>query len=86
MRVRYVSTYVIQDEVGLHARPAGLLAKEAKKYASEIKIASKGKEAEAGKIMALMALGVKKGEEVVITVAGPDEEMAAAELELFLMR
>ena len=28
--------YVITDEVGLHARPAGLLAKEAKNYASKI--------------------------------------------------
>ena len=30
--------YVITDEVGIHARPAGLLVKEAKKYASKIVI------------------------------------------------
>ena len=28
--------YVIKDEVGIHARPAGLLVKEAKKYESKI--------------------------------------------------
>ena len=31
-------SYVIKDEVGIHARPAGLLVKEAKKYQSKIKI------------------------------------------------
>ena len=30
--------YVITDEVGIHARPAGILVKEAKKYASTIRI------------------------------------------------
>ena len=39
--------YVIKDEVGIHARPAGILAKEAKKYDSVIKIHFNGKEAEA---------------------------------------
>ena len=30
--------YVITDEVGIHARPAGLLVKEAKKYESAVTI------------------------------------------------
>ena len=29
-------SYIIKDEIGLHARPAGLLAKEAKKYQSTV--------------------------------------------------
>ena len=42
--------YVIKDEVGIHARPAGLLVKEAKKYQSKVSITKDGKSAEATKI------------------------------------
>ena len=51
--------YVITDEVGIHARPAGMLVKEAKKYASDIMINKAGKKADAKKLMMLMTLGVK---------------------------
>ena len=35
--------YTIKDELGIHARPAGLLVKEAKKYESECTITKDGK-------------------------------------------
>ena len=54
--------YTITDEVGIHARPAGLLVKEAKNCYSVIKVTKDGKSAEAKKLMALMGLGVKKGD------------------------
>ena len=53
--------YVITDEVGIHARPAGLLVKEAKKYESKIVLSKDGRKAEATKLMAVMGLGVKCG-------------------------
>lgn len=74
-------TYVITDEVGLHARPAGLLAKEAKKYQSTITLHANGKEAVASKLMAVM--GVKKDDTVQVCIEGDDEEIAAQELEQF---
>lgn len=52
--------YVITDEIGIHARPAGMLAKEAKAFSSKIKIEANGKAAEVTKLMAVMQLGVKK--------------------------
>ena len=42
-------SYEIKDAIGIHARPAGLLAKEAKKYESKIVIKKEGKSAEATK-------------------------------------
>lgn len=75
--------YVITDEVGLHARPAGMLAGEAKKFQSKIKITVGEKSAEATKLMAVMGLGIKKGTEVIVTVEGEDEEKAAASMERF---
>lgn len=68
--------YVIKDEVGIHARPAGLLVKEAKKYKSKITLAKDGKSAEATKLMAVMGLGVKCGQTVEVSIEGADEETA----------
>lgn len=76
-------SYVIQDELGIHARPAGMLAKEAKKYESVSKIKKGEKEVGLSQLMMLMGLGVKKGEEVTITVEGSDEETACEALQNF---
>ena len=76
--------YTITDPVGIHARPAGILAKEAKQYESVIKIVNKdGKAAEAKKLMALMGLGIKQVDTVTVTVEGGDEEAIAAKIEEF---
>ena len=69
--------YTITDPVGLHARPAGVLAKEAKKYTSIISITKGEKTVDARKLMAIMGMGVKQGDTVTVTIDGPDEETAA---------
>jgi len=69
-------TYTIKDEVGIHARPAGVLVKEAKKFQSKIVINKDGKTAEAKKLMAVMGLGVKCGESVDVEISGEDEDAA----------
>lgn len=75
--------YVITDEVGIHARPAGMLVKEAKKYESSVMIVKGEKKADAKKLMVLMGLGVKCGEEVTVEVEGADEEKAYEAMETF---
>ena len=69
-------SYVITDEIGIHARPAGLLVKEAKKYASKVVIKANGKSAEATRLMAVMGMGVKCGQTVEVEVTGDDEDTA----------
>lgn len=76
--------YVITDEIGIHARPAGLLVKEAKAFSSKITLEANGKSAEATKLMAVMSLGVKSGAEVVIKAEGEDEDVAIAKMEEFM--
>ena len=76
--------YTIKDALGIHARPAGLLVKEAGKFASKIMIASPKKEVDAKRIMGVMSMGVKQGDTVRLTIEGEDEEAAAAALEQFL--
>ena len=77
-------TYIITDEIGIHARPAGLLVKEAKKYTSKIVLSANGRSAEATKLMAIMGLGVKNGQEVEIAIEGGDEEFAFVGMKLFM--
>ena len=85
-------TYVIKEELGLHARPAGLLVKEAKKFqsattvkgfASSATLEKDGKSCDMRKLMALMGMGVKQGDEVTVQVEGPDEDAAFEALEKF---
>ena len=76
--------YVITDEIGIHARPAGLLAKEAKTFSSKITIEANGKKAEATKLMALMQLGIKQNDEITVRIEGGQEDKNAHEILNFL--
>jgi phosphocarrier protein len=77
-------SYTITDEIGIHARPAGLLVKEAKKFNSKIIISANGKTAEATKLMSVMGLGAKKGTEIQVEIDGEDEETAVEAIKNFL--
>ena len=68
--------YVIKDELGIHARPAGILVKEAKKYESKVFISAGEKKAEASKLIAIMSMGIKCGQTVAVEISGSDEEAA----------
>ena len=76
--------YVITDAERIHARPAGELVKAAKEFSSKITITKDGKSGDCKKIFGVMALAVKCGNEVTITVEGEDEEAAAAKIEEFM--
>lgn len=75
--------YTIKDQEGIHARPAGLLVKEAKQFASKVTITKDGKSADATRLMAVMALGVKNGMTVTVSVEGEDEDTACAKMQSF---
>ena len=76
--------YVITDELGIHARPAGMLVKEAGKFASKIMVASPKKEVDAKRIMGVMSMGAKKGDPLRFTIEGADEDAAAEAIGAFL--
>ena len=69
--------YTITDPLGIHARPAGLLAKAAKTFPDTVIMIQKGdKEVKATQLMKLMGLGVQEGDVVTVTADGPSEENA----------
>ena len=73
--------YTITDEIGIHARPAGIIAKKAKEFAATTTITKDGKSAELRKLMAVMSLGIKHGDTVTITAEGADEDVDITALE-----
>ncbi len=77
-------TYTITDQDGIHARPAGLLVKEAGKHRSDIILRLGEKEGDAKRIFSVMALGVQYGQTIQVTIAGEDEDVAAKAMENFL--
>lgn len=76
--------YVIKDPAGVHARPAGVIVQEAKKYQSACIIKANGKQADMKRIFGIMGLCIKAGQEVVVEVNGADEEAAAKGIEAAL--
>lgn len=78
--------YVIKDEQGIHARPAGLFVKEAASCESKITISKDGKEVDAKRILGVMGLGVKKDQEIVLKAEGSDEDQAIEKLSKFLQK
>lgn len=78
--------YVVQDQLGLHARPAGQIARFAKEHGTcSIKVEKDGgKTADATRVMALMSLGAKPGNVLHITVDGAEEETVAAAMQELL--
>lgn len=68
----------IQGEAGLHARPAGAVVKKAGEFASKITLEKDGKAVDAKRLLAVLSLGAKQGDELTITAEGADEEAAVA--------
>ena len=72
-----------QPSGAIHARPAGILVNEIKKYASTVMVSKGEKSVNALKLMALMGMDIKQGDTVKVTVEGADEDTAAAAIEAF---
>lgn len=77
-------TFVVNDEQGMHARPAGLLVKEAVGCSSEVTIRKGDRTGNAKRIFNVMGLSIKAHEEVEITLEGDKEQEEAAALEAFI--
>ena len=77
-------TYTIKDALGVHARPAGMLAKLAKEYGETVVTVTKDdKTVKASQLMKLMGMGIKQGNEVVVAAEGPAEDEAIAAVQKF---
>jgi len=80
------SKVVVNNKVGLHARPAALFVQTASKFKSDVKVSCLDKEsgevrqANAKSILSILTLGVFQGTEITIQSNGEDEEAAVQAL------
>lgn len=77
-------TFVIENETGLHARPATEIAKIAMKYPCNVNLIVNGKTINAKSPLMIMSAGIKSKTELEILCDGEDEEQAIEELKTFL--
>ena len=77
-------TYKINDALGIHARPAGLLVKCISSFPAATTISVNGKSADGKRLFALMGLGVKQNDEITVAVDGEREAEAAEAIKKFL--
>lgn len=75
--------FTITDEIGMHARPAGLLVKLVKGFESTVTVEKNGNKIDATRLIALMGLGIKKGDTVTVEADGADEDEAIQKLSEF---
>ena len=76
--------YIIKDEAGIHARPAGLLVKKVSGLSSLVTITKDEKTVNGDKLFALMGLNVKCGDKITVNVSGENEENDAGAIRSFL--
>ena len=57
-------SYTVKDELGIHARPAGMLVKEVKNFQSKVTLEKDGKSVDASRLMAVMGMGVEDGKDI----------------------
>jgi multiphosphoryl transfer protein len=75
----------IGHDHGIHARPAALIANIAKTAVAEISVALRDRKANAKSAVALMSLGVQRGDEITLIASGPDAARVIAELKKLVL-
>ncbi len=77
-------TYTINDPLGIHARPAGIIVKRSSQFKSRITITKEGKEVDAKRILGVISLCVRKDHEITVRADGEDEDQAIEVLSSYI--
>ncbi|MDB6156087.1 MAG: phosphocarrier protein HPr [Chthoniobacteraceae bacterium] len=77
---------VIQNRLGLHARPSAMFVKTCSRFKSDIWVEKDGEQVNGKSIMGLMMLAAGLGSKLRITCEGPDAERALLEIESIVGR
>ncbi len=72
---------VVQNQVGLHARPATFFIQKANEFKSLITVAKDERKVNAKSLLGVLSLGITRGTAIKIEADGPDEETAVNELD-----
>ena len=76
----FVKEVLVQNQVGLHARPATFFIQKANEYKSSIWVEMEERKVNAKSLLGVLSLGITKGLTISIIAEGPDEEEAVNEV------
>ena len=76
--------FIINNEIGLHARPAATFVDLTSRFEAEIKLIFKDTEVNAKSIISVLSLGLGKGDSFKLKIKGPDEKEALKKLYNFI--
>ena len=80
----YTKTAVVNNQVGLHARPATFFIQKANEFKSSIWVEVEERRVNAKSLLGVLSLGIVKGTEITLIANGPDEEEAVEALAALL--
>ena len=70
----YETTVVVTNELGLHARPAALVAKTAQQFSAEITLCADSRQVNAKSILDILSLAAGQGTSLIVRGKGEDAE------------
>ena len=73
-------TLIVRNRLGLHARPAARFVSTAGRFAADVSVVKGGRRANAKSINGVATLGVRQGDAITVSAAGPDAAAALAAL------
>ena len=76
----YTQEITVNNEVGLHARPATFFIQKANEFKSTILVEKEERRVNAKSLLGILSLGITKGTTINLIADGPDEEEAVAAL------
>lgn len=72
----YIKEAVVNNQVGLHARPATFFIQKANEYKSSIWVEKEERRVNAKSLLGVLSLGIVKGTSITLIADGPDEQEA----------
>jgi phosphocarrier protein len=76
----YVKDVTVQNQVGLHARPATFFIQKANEFKSSIWVEKEDRRVNAKSLLGVLSLGIVGGTRIRVIADGPDEEAAVEAL------
>ena len=82
----FVKDVTVQNQVGLHARPATFFIQKANEFRSSIWIEADDRKINAKSLLGVLSMGITTGTEIALVAEGSDEEAAVKELSAMLAK
>ena len=76
----FMKETVVNNQVGLHARPATFFIQKANEFKSSVWVEKEERRVNAKSLLGVLSLGIVKGTSITLIADGPDEEAAIGAL------